>query len=57
MWTYGVACHIPSPGSGEAKRTVGVQYRDRCRRTARGWLIHDRKALVQWTIGPLPSRD
>lgn len=56
LWTYGIAYHVQHAGAGLADLTVGVHYRDRCRRTPRGWLVRDRKAVVQWTDGPLPLR-
>jgi hypothetical protein len=55
MWTYGVAYHIAGDGGMTGNLTVGVQYRDVCSRTAKGWIIHRRKAVVQWTDGPLPG--
>jgi hypothetical protein len=55
LWSYGVAFHIEEPGSSKANLTVGVQYRDKCRRTEKGWLIYQRKAVMQWTDGPLPG--
>lgn len=56
MWTYGVAYHIQPEGVDLANLTVGVHYRDLCRRTAGGWIVHRRKAVLQWADGPLPAR-
>jgi hypothetical protein len=55
MWTYAVAYHIRAKDDADGNLTVGVQYRDRCRRTPRGWVICRRKAVVQWIEGVLPG--
>jgi hypothetical protein len=55
MWTYAVAYHIRPKESGEGNLTVGVQYRDRCRRAEKGWVIARRKAVIQWIEGTLPG--
>jgi hypothetical protein len=50
VWSYAVAYHKGAAGSArEFHLTVGVQYRDRCRRFANGWLITARKVATQWT--------
>lgn len=49
VWSYAVAFHKPAPGDARQTITVGVQYRDRCRRGPRGWLIAERRTLRQWT--------
>lgn len=55
MWTYAVAYHIRPTDDPDGNLTVGVQYRDCCRRTDKGWLITRRKAVVQWIEGKLPE--
>jgi hypothetical protein len=55
VWSYGVAYHIEPPASGKPNLVVGVQYRDKCRRTDKGWLIYQRRTVLQWTDGPLPG--
>jgi hypothetical protein len=55
MWTYAVAYHIRPKDSGEGNLTVGVHYRDHCRRLSKGWVISRRKAVVQWIEGTLPQ--
>ena len=55
MWSYAVAYHIRPKESAEGNLTVGVQYRDRCRRTPQGWVINRRRAVVQWIEGVLPG--
>lgn len=47
MWSYGVAYHIRESEDPAGNLTVGVQYRDQCRRTQMGWLITQRKVAVQ----------
>jgi hypothetical protein len=37
--------------------TLGVQYRDTCRRTADGWLIAHRKVDRMWTELFAPRKD
>jgi hypothetical protein len=49
VWSYAITVHKAEPGSGRENVTLGVQYRDRCRRTAKGWLIASRKVALQWT--------
>ncbi|HEY3695589.1 nuclear transport factor 2 family protein [Phenylobacterium sp.] len=48
VWSYGIAYHW-SADEPPARVVVGVQYRDRCRRFADGWLITARKVVRQWT--------
>ena len=55
MWTYAVAYHVQPEGVDLPNLTVGVQYRDHCRRTGAGWLIDQRRAVLQWAEGPLPG--
>ncbi|WP_157220210.1 nuclear transport factor 2 family protein [Flavisphingomonas formosensis] len=53
--SYGVAYHIQQDPA-VPNLTVGVRYRDLCSRTARGWIIVDRAAAVQWAEGPMPQK-
>jgi hypothetical protein len=55
MWTYAVAYHIRPKDDPDGNLTVGVQYRDRCHRSANGWLIVRRRAVIQWIDGILPG--
>lgn len=55
MWSYGVAYHIRASDDPGGNLTVGVQYRDKCRRTDKGWLITHRKVAVQWADGKFPE--
>jgi hypothetical protein len=48
-WSYAVAYHKPGPGDDKETITVGVMYRDVCRRYPQGWLINERRAAIQWT--------
>lgn len=48
VWSYGVAHHKVRPGEGRDEVIAGVQYRDRCRRFAGGWLITERRVVMQW---------
>ena len=48
VWSYAIAVHKSEPGSGRDNLTLGVQYRDRCRRTPKGWVIAGRKVAFQW---------
>jgi hypothetical protein len=47
-WSYAIAVHKSAEGSGREDLTMGVQYRDKCRRFPNGWLIVARKAVPQW---------
>ena len=49
VWSYAIAVHKAAPDSGRDNLTMGVQYRDRCRRFAGGWLIVARKVVPQWS--------
>jgi hypothetical protein len=55
VWSYAIAYHIEEPGNGKENLIVGVTYRDQCRRTPKGWLIVERKAVLHWKTGPLPK--
>jgi hypothetical protein len=48
VWSYAIAFHKPAPGDDREEITVGVQYRDLCRRHPGGWLIQERRAVIQW---------
>lgn len=54
MWSYAIAYHFEQKDSGRQNLILGVQYRDQCRRTPKGWLIARRKVQLQWVDGPLP---
>jgi hypothetical protein len=54
-WSYAICYHIEEEGNGREDLIVAVQYRDECRRTPEGWLIASRRAVPQWTKGPLPA--
>jgi SnoaL-like protein len=47
-WSYGVAHHKVAPGEARDEIIAGVQYRDRCRRFERGWLITERRVHLLW---------
>ena len=55
LWSYAICYHIEEAGNGREDLVVAVQYRDECRRTPEGWLIASRRAVPQWTKGPLPD--
>lgn len=48
VWNYAVAVHKARPDDPREHLTVGVQYRDTCRRFAQGWQITHRKVVWQW---------
>lgn len=58
VWSYAIAVHKITPGEvredGRQDMTLGVQYRDACRRFADGWLIIRRQVVIQWAEGPDP---
>jgi hypothetical protein len=57
VWSYGVAHHKVAPGEQRDEIIAGVQYRDKCRRFAGGWLIVERSVANQWIdMGPAKSR-
>ena len=47
--SYAVALHFNDEASGQPDLAMGVEYRDRARRTDRGWLISHRHTVVLWT--------
>jgi len=47
-WSYGVAHHKAAVDETRDEIIAGVQYRDRCKRFPRGWLIVERQVVVQW---------
>ena len=55
-WSYAIAVHKAAPDSGRTDLTLGVQYRDTCRRFPDGWLITHRKVVIQWAEGQFPKR-
>jgi SnoaL-like domain len=55
VWSYAVALHFAAPGTDQTDLTMGVQYRDRCSRTADGWLISGRETVKLWARGSLPQ--
>ena len=56
VWSYAIAVHKSAPGEERPNLTLGVQYRDTCRRFPKGWLIVSRKVVIQWAEGPDPRR-
>jgi hypothetical protein len=48
-WSYAIAVHKAAAGDGRPDLTMGVQYRDTCRRFADGWLIVRRKVVRVWS--------
>lgn len=54
VWNYAVACHMEEPGSGREDLIMAVIYKDRARRTERGWWIAEREVDLQWYRGPFP---
>jgi len=48
VWSYGIAHHKVAPGEARDEIIAGVQYRDQCRRTAKGWIITQRQVALQW---------
>jgi hypothetical protein len=55
VWSYGVAHHKVAPGEARDEIIAGVQYRDRCRRYPRGWLIAERRVHMLW-LDMAPAR-
>jgi hypothetical protein len=49
VWSYAIAVHKVRPGDTRQDMTLGVQYRDTCRRTPQGWVIAHRKVDRMWT--------
>jgi hypothetical protein len=56
VWSYAIAVHKVAPGDTRENMTLGVQYRDTCRRFPDGWLIVKRKVVIQWAEGPDPRK-
>lgn len=48
VWNYAMAVHKAKPEDPRDHLTVGLQYRDTCKRTPRGWLITHRKTVWYW---------
>jgi len=55
VWSYGVAHHKVDKDEGRDEIIAGVQYRDTCQRTDRGWLIAERSIANQWVDIRKPS--
>ncbi|EHJ59826.1 nuclear transport factor 2 family protein [Novosphingobium pentaromativorans] len=49
VWSYAIAIHKAEIGGDKPHLNIGVQYRDKCRRTSKGWLITHRQVVVQWS--------
>ena len=47
-WSYAIAVHKVAAGDEREQMTLGVQYRDTCRRFPDGWLIVRRKVVRVW---------
>jgi len=57
LWSDAIAVHKAAPGDDtRGELTMGVQYRDRCRRFADGWRIVNRHVVVRWVEGSFPGR-
>lgn len=48
LWSYGVAHHKVEKGQDRDEIIAGVQYRDKCREFADGWLIVERLVVPMW---------
>ena len=48
VWSYGIAHHKVATGEERDEIIAGVQYRDKCRRSALGWQIVERSIANQW---------
>jgi hypothetical protein len=57
VWSYAIAVHKVRAGDSRPDMTLGVQYRDTCRRTADGWRIAHRKVDRMWTELFAPRKD
>jgi len=57
VWSYAIAVHKAAPGDDRSDLTLGVQYRDTCRRFPGGWLIVHRKVVVQWAEAAAPKKN
>lgn len=49
VWSYAVALHFASPDGDLTDLAMGVQYRDRCTRIDRGWLVTARETIKLWS--------
>jgi hypothetical protein len=49
VWSYAVAVHLGDPSREQPDLTMGVQYRDQCARTERGWWITARETVKLWS--------
>lgn len=48
LWSYGVAHHKVEKGEDRDEIIAGVQYRDKCKKFAEGWLIVERSVHTLW---------
>jgi ketosteroid isomerase-like protein len=46
--SYAVAIHLGADDGGDGDLTMGVEYRDRARRSNDGWLISHRNTVALW---------
>ena len=49
VWSYAVALHFVAGGADGTDLAMGVQYRDRARRTAAGWVVARRDTVMLWS--------
>ena len=49
VWSYAVALHFVAGGADGTDLAMGVQYRDRARRTAAGWVVARRDTVTLWS--------
>jgi hypothetical protein len=57
VWSDAIAVHKGEPADAQSDLTMGVQYRDTCRRFEDGWRITRRSVVVRWIDGDLPGTD
>ena len=48
VWSYAIAVHKAAVNEEREHMTLGVQYRDTCRRFPKGWLIIARNVVRVW---------
>ena len=48
LWSYAIAHHKRAPGDAADEIIAAVQYRDKCRRSPKGWLITERAVEMMW---------
>ena len=49
IWSYAVALHFIGRAADGTDLAMGVQYRDRARRTAAGWVVARRDTVMLWS--------